>query len=109
MQCGTGRGRWRFIITGQGFSNHVEATARRQRGRCYEVGSSIWIKEDVLVVISRELLTWIVSHFLYHIYMNNTPGTAGGPGGRERMLAVKSKKIAQKSTNFRIREIPRSG
>ena len=68
----------------------------------------------------------------------NTPGTAGGPGGRDRTLAVKSKKIARKSpfflgekkitqkhiffwhissryakilgeTNFRTREIPRSG
>ena len=68
----------------------------------------------------------------------NTPGTAGGPGGHDRTLAVKSKKIARKSpfflgekkitqktyfflhissryaeilreTNFRTREIPRSG
>ena len=29
-----------------------------------------------------------------------TPGTAGGPGGRDRTLAVKSKKIAQKSPFF---------
>ena len=26
----------------------------------------------------------------------NTPGTAGGPGGRDRTLAVKSRKIARK-------------
>ena len=26
----------------------------------------------------------------------NTPGTKGGPGGRDRTLAVKSKKIARK-------------
>ena len=60
----------------------------------------------------------------------NTPGTAGGPGGRDRTLDVKSKKIARKSaffrkkiknylsssyakilgeTNFPTREIPRSG
>ena len=25
-------------------------------------------------------------------YLNNTPGTAGGPGGRDRTLAVKSRK-----------------
>ena len=30
----------------------------------------------------------------------NTPGTAGGPGGRDRTLAVKSKKIAKKSGFF---------
>ena len=71
------------------------------------------------------------------ILVANTPGTAGGPGGRDRTLAVKSKKIARKSpfflggkknypknifflhissryakilgeTNFRTREIPRS-
>ena len=65
----------------------------------------------------------------------NTPGTAGGPGGRDRTLAVKSRKNARKSafflkkikitkfflhisssyakiwgeTNFQPREIPRSG
>ena len=65
----------------------------------------------------------------------NTPGTAGGPGGRDRTLAVKSRKITKKSaffvkkknylhlfflhisssyakmlgeTNFRTLEIPRS-
>ena len=32
---------------------------------------------------------------------NNTPGTAGGPGGRDRTLAVKSRKIARKSFFFR--------
>ena len=31
------------------------------------------------------------------LYFLNTPGTAGGPGGRDRTLAVKSKKIAKKS------------
>ena len=67
----------------------------------------------------------------------NTPGTAGGPGGRDRTLAVKSKKSLENDlffhkknknylkkiyffasssyakilgeTNFRTREIPRSG
>ena len=31
----------------------------------------------------------------------NTPGTAGGPGGRDRTLAVKSRKIPPKSVFFR--------
>ena len=31
----------------------------------------------------------------------NTPGTAGGPGGRDRTLAVKSLKKPKKSTFFR--------
>ena len=30
----------------------------------------------------------------------NTPGTAGGPGGRDRALAIKSPKNAQKSVFF---------
>ena len=40
----------------------------------------------------------------------NTPGTAGGPGGRDRTLAVKSRKNAKKSilgeTNFQTQEFP---
>ena len=52
----------------------------------------------------------------------NTPGTAGGPGGCDRTLAVKSRKNAKKSlnlssiyakilgeTNFHAQEIPRRG
>ena len=31
----------------------------------------------------------------------NTPGTAGGPGGRDRTLAVKSRKTPDKSSFFR--------
>ena len=31
----------------------------------------------------------------------NTPGTAGGPGGRARMLAVQSQKNARKSVFYR--------
>ena len=30
----------------------------------------------------------------------NTPGTAGGPGGRDRTLAVKSRKNVRKITFF---------
>ena len=33
-------------------------------------------------------------------YNVNTPGTAGGPGGRDRTLAVKSRKIARKLPFF---------
>ena len=32
---------------------------------------------------------------------SNTPGTAGGPGGRDRTLAVKSLKNPKKSIFFR--------
>ena len=32
--------------------------------------------------------------------LNNTPGTAGGPGGRDRTLAVKSRKNVRKITFF---------
>ena len=32
--------------------------------------------------------------------VGKTPGTAGGPGGRDRTLAVKSKKNARKSVFF---------
>ena len=31
----------------------------------------------------------------------NTPGTRGGPGGRDQTLAVKSRKTAEKSVFFR--------
>ena len=33
-------------------------------------------------------------------WKKNTPGTAGVPGGRDRTLAVKNKKIARKSALF---------
>ena len=33
----------------------------------------------------------------------NTPGTAGGPGGRDRTLAVKSRKNRRKSVFFRTK------
>ena len=32
---------------------------------------------------------------------SNTPGTAGGPGGRDRTVAIKSRKTAEKSVFFR--------
>ena len=37
---------------------------------------------------------------LFTKIIKNTPGTAGGPGGRDRKLAVKSRKIAQRSAFF---------
>ena len=57
------------------------------------------------------------------IILSNSPGTGDGPGGRDRTLAKKSRKNAQKSyqhisssyakvlgeTNFPPREFPRSG
>ena len=33
----------------------------------------------------------------------NTPGTAGGPGGRDRTLAVKSRKNVRKITFFSLK------
>ena len=43
---------------------------------------------------SRQIVLYIRKYTL------NTPGTAGGPGGRDRTLAEKSKKIARKSPFF---------
>ena len=51
------------------------------------------------------------------IVIINTPGTRGGPGGRDRTLAMKARKNARKSsyakilgeTNVQPREFPRSG
>ena len=36
----------------------------------------------------------------YIVSTHNTPGTAGGPGGRDRTLAVKSRKNVRKITFF---------
>ena len=36
-----------------------------------------------------------------HYNCDNTPGTRGGPGGRDQTLAVKIKKNARKSVFFR--------
>ena len=36
---------------------------------------------------------------------NNNPGTAGGPGGRDRMLNVKSRKIARKICFFSVKKL----
>ena len=33
----------------------------------------------------------------------NTPGTAGGPGGSDRTLAIQSRKTAEKNTLFSLR------
>ena len=34
----------------------------------------------------------------------NTPGTAGGPGGRDQTLAAKSRKISRKSFFFFVKK-----
>ena len=39
--------------------------------------------------------------FKFMISYKNTPGTAGGPGGRDRTLAIKSRKTAEKNSFFR--------
>ena len=36
----------------------------------------------------------------YKFIIENTPGTAGGPGGRDRTLAVESRKTSEKSPFF---------
>ena len=45
---------------------------------CFSIIKEIWIKENL----------W------------NTPGTAGGPGGRDQTLTLKSKRNARKSVFF---------
>ena len=35
----------------------------------------------------------------------NTPGTRGGPGGRDRTLAVKSRKTSEKITFFSLKKL----
>ena len=40
------------------------------------------------------------SKLLEQVCITNTPGTAGGPGGRNQTLAVKSRKNARKSVFF---------
>ena len=36
----------------------------------------------------------------FQLFYLNTPGTAGGPGGRDRTLAVKNRKNVRKITFF---------
>ena len=43
------------------------------------------------------------------ITLGNTPGTAGGPGGRDRKLAVKSRKKRKKKSVFFRENFPGSG
>ena len=42
----------------------------------------------------------VITNQDYKENISNTPGTAGGPGGRDRTLAVKSRKTAEKSAFF---------
>ena len=48
-----------------------------------------------------EIKTWI---YFYLFCWWNTPGTAGGPAGRDRMLAVKSRKTAWKIIFFFVKK-----
>ena len=51
-----------------------------------------------------KLLLWwkgkVVTREIMRQVRNNTPGTAGGPGGRDRTLAVKSRKTAENQLFF---------
>ena len=38
-------------------------------------------------------------------YKHNAPGTAGGPGGRDQTLAVKSRKTAEKKNLFFLKKL----
>ena len=64
--------------------------------RCLtQITTNIEWDEPVLEIQCQNFDTYIAAD-----YNSNTPGTAGGPGGRDRTLAVKSKKIARKSPFF---------
>ena len=59
--------------------------------------------DSVYVLADGYLLTYMC--FSFNEYDrpdkdSNIPGTAGGPGGRDRTLPVKSRKIAKKSVFF---------
>ena len=98
-------------------------------------GGSIIIDINWSTLTLVNLIILVVLTEFETILSRNTPGTAGGPGGCDRTLAVKSRKNARKSvffckkikititflhisssyakilgeTNFHAREIPRSG
>ena len=56
--------------------------------------SNHWVDLHQILNLSSVAPPWVTSE-------NNTPGTAGGPGGRDQTLAVKSRKTAEKSVFFR--------
>ena len=45
------------------------------------------------------------SNFYVSKIFTNTPGTAGGPGGRDRTLAVKSRKTAENHSFFFVKKL----
>ena len=49
-----------------------------------------WTRKEFLITY---IVCWMNKPFKNNL---NTPGTAGGPGGRDRTLAVKIKKNAKK-------------
>ena len=62
------------------------------------------------IVIGEYLYRCLYSRMNAHIFIivvrfffPNTPGTAGGPGGRDRTLAVKSRKNVRKITFFSLK------
>ena len=86
----------------------------------------------IIGMLSNFLLFAVVYGCFGAIFITNTPGTAGGPGGRDRTLAVKTEKTSEKEKKitpqkyfflhisssyakilgeklFRTWEIPRSG
>ena len=67
----------------------------------YDVVCISWVeKSNILYKKRRQKLTPLL--MLKIVIPNlNTPGTAGGPGGRNRTLASKSRKNARKSVFFR--------
>ena len=48
----------------------------------------------------RVFVLYVVLHKQEDLVNYNTHGTTGGPGGRDRTLAVKSRKTAEKITFF---------
>ena len=68
---------------------------REETGRNSQTGQTgrAVSREDQLISSS------LVTYYLVRIDCN-TPGTAGGPGGRDRTLAIKSRKTDDKNTFF---------
>ena len=62
-----------------------------------------WYSEVFLVHIGRRICFYVPqAHF---VTFCNTPGTAGGPGGRDRTLAVKSRKKRPKNQLFFLKKM----
>ena len=66
------------------------------QGERIESQIQLFILEEWLYILANKSLDHMLAHSQLAIG-RDTPGTAGGPGGHDRTLAVKSKKIARKS------------